>query len=398
MIRNDKGYNLLMLSVIVLALAIIMSAVLSFYSITNYKRRIFTTTSRFEEIDLAIKSFVAKYNRFPCPAPLNCNTDGCVGSSDQLGIEKADTNGNCIINSDAGIFQAKNSSAEDIYYGGVPTLTLGLANNYINDAWGNKIVYIIPKELTEDSSYYKFLYAKNHTDKTSITINGVDYPLNREYVKDGIVYLLAAFNKNTIGAYLYENKKVNSFSGSENYPITDFTVNYENRKFLFYGKNYKNFKIEGLEEEMQICPDIPPDGEYINSSETGYTDMTFHSAKYGEVVFSNEFCGSQVNTPAQASDYYYMSTYRVSGLLVDNRAAKRCGKNGEWEDGFVYECELLPRCVKPANSEFYAHDWTSTDFTVSNMGEAQSEDSNPIRIKCVYTDTDGAKWYQIDHI
>ncbi|MDD2839613.1 MAG: hypothetical protein PHY80_00590 [Rickettsiales bacterium] len=390
MIRNNKGYNLLMLTTIVLILSVIMSAVLRFYSITSYKRRIFTTTSRFHEIDLAIKSYVSKYNRFPCPAPLNCDKDSCVVTDDHIGVERVDTNGDCDI-SDPGVFQSDLNSSNTSYYGGIPALTLGLANNYIVDGWGNKIVYIIPEELTKDESYSEFLYAKNHPEVTNITINGSTSTLNREYIKDGIVYLLISFNRNTEGTYLYDNKRANYFTGTENYPVADFIVNTADKKLLFYSKDYNSFKIEGLEEEMQICPDTYPP---IPIGTTGKT-ITFYSGKYGEIVFSNEFCPSEVQTPAQASDYYYLSTYRENGLLIDNRAAKRCGKNGEWEDGFVYSCELLPKCVKPANDSRYSTlHWANTDFTVPNTGEAR-EDFNAVILKCFYSDEDGAIWYEI---
>lgn len=396
MIKNNKGYNLLMLSIIVLALSIMMSAVLRFYNITNYKRRILTTTSRFEEIDLAIKSYVAKYSRFPCPAPLDCNKNSCGSSNNQIGIEKRDSGGNCVIES--GIFESTNASSNKIYYGGIPALTLGLANNYIVDGWGNKIVYIIPEELTKNSSYHIFLYAKNHPDISSIEIKKEIHNINREYIQDGMVYLLISFNRNTEGAYLYDNKRVNRFpSGMANYPTPNFTIDTSNKKFLFYSKDYNNFKIDGLEEEMQICPDLTIEFE------TEY-DMTFESGKYGEIVFSNKLCPSNVSIPAEVDDYYYLSNYIAeNGILIDNRAAKKCGKNGEWEDGFVYECILLSssdtspsgKCVKPKDDERYSSlDWGTYTFPVSNMGEVQDEEGK-IRLKCIYT-KDGAKWYRIN--
>ncbi|HSQ98115.1 MAG TPA: hypothetical protein VLL98_05380 [Rickettsiales bacterium] len=391
MIKNNKGYNLLVLNILILVLVILMSAVLGFYNITNYKRRIFATKSRFNEIDLSIKSYVAKYNRFPCPAPLNCDESSCTDSSDSIGVEKLNSSDECDADN-VGVFQSTNSSSEEIYYGGVPALTLGLPNNYVSDAWGNKIAYIIPKELTEEDSYSRFLYAKHHTDETTITIDGTDYTLTREYVKDGIVYLLISFNKNTRGAYTYENTRVNSFSGTENYPVENFTINTSNTDFLFYGKTYVNFRIPGLEEEMQVCPDLT-----TTDSETGASEMTFYSGKYGEVIFSEEFCPSLVNNPAQSGDYYYLSTYIDSnGILIDNRAAKKCGKNGEWIEDFIYECDLLPRCVKPVNDSRYSSlSWTNFDFTVSNMGEVQDDD-NTVRLKCIYTYDDGSVWYKIN--
>lgn len=378
-----------MLNVIVLALVVLMSAVLGFYNTTDYKRRVFTTKIRFNDINLALQSYVAKNNRFPCPAPLNCNETSCTNSSDSIGVEKVDTNNECVADN-VGVFQSENSASEEIYYGSIPAITLGLPNNDISDGWGNKIVYMIPKELTEAESYGIFLYAKHHQDETTIKVNGTTYNFTREYIKDGIIYLLLSFNKNTQGAYNYENKRVNNFSGTENYPVENFTINTSNKKFLFYGKTYISFQIAELEEEMEICPDTN-----TTSSETSNIEMKFYSGKYGEVIFSDIFCDSQVSTPAQESDYYYLSTYVEDGILIDNRAAKKCGKNGKWDDGFIYTCELLPRCVKPKQDTNYSSlNWTNFNFTVSNMGEVQDDD-NTVRLKCIYTYANGSTWYRI---
>lgn len=387
-IDNNKGFNLLMLCIVVMALSILMSAVLGFYSITNYKRRLQTTNERFQTIDLAIKNYIFKNNKFPCPAPLNCNKDSCKASEDKIGISKLDDSENC--NADnQGVFESTNpDTTKKIYYGNIPAITLGLDNTYISDGWGNKIVYVIPKELTEKNASMIFFYAK-HNDDNEITIEKEGgetetITLDRKYVKDGIIYLFISFNKNRQGAYAYSSKKANYFSGKKNNPVQSFEIDTNVSGLLFFKRDIKNFSIGKIEEEMQICPEKQFEHNGVN--------FTFKSSKYGEIVFSEEMCPSSVSSPtATQSNYYYLSDYRSSnGTLIDNRVAIRCGKNGKWEENLIYSCQLLPKCKKPQEESKYSLlDWSDFNYTIVNMGEVKDK-NDIIRLKCICI-------YDVDH-
>lgn len=409
-INNNKGFNLLMLCIVILALAILMSSVLGFYSITNYKRRLQTTNERFQAIDLAIKNYIFKEHRFPCPAPLNCNTSGCKTSGDSLGVSRSvDDDGNCVVgNPQNGVFKSTNSeTGKEIYYGGVPAITLGLDNTHIVDGWGNKIAYIIPKELTAKESDRVFYYAKNHRNVDSIIVNEEQIQLDKKYIRssdgitseDGIVYLLISFNVNKQGAYAYKNKKVNHFSGTKNFPVTNFEIDTSVNGLLFFKRNIENFSVGKIEDQIQVCPQTTI--TYLEQN------FTFESAAYGELRFSNEMCPYHVTIPiAQASDEYYLSNYRNSqGTLIDNRIAKRCGKDGKWESELVFICEQLPKCKKPSEeSKYSSANWTGFNYQVVNTGEVRDVDDE-FRLKCFcnYNTDDSnpqnhhyeCKWYEI---
>ena len=66
----------------------IMTAVIGLYNVDNIHRRTFETRNRFKVVDTAIASYLAKYDKLPCPTPLNCNTECCINEQDKLGIEK----------------------------------------------------------------------------------------------------------------------------------------------------------------------------------------------------------------------------------------------------------------------------------------------------------------------
>lgn len=638
------------MSAIILALGFVKSAALGFYNINNIKRRVFQTRERFGKIELAIQNYVLKNGRFPCPSVLNCNENGCGNSSDRFGFEKRDSNGNCIYgNLNSAIFKSTNKDSEVILYGAVPFITLGIANNYSVDAWGNKIVYMIPSSLVKDNAFKAMISQKNNSNIT-------------EYLKDGLAYILMSFGRNRQGAFPYNSANSNYFSGNENMPINDFKVNEDNKKYLYFAKDFMVFEITGLEGELQECEELfignaftdvsdsgnecinfnytgsvqtftVPEGVselklelwgaqggtsmnsvggkggyaygnllvsngtvlyiYIGgagktqnstsnlnviggfngggnsgtpsaSSSTGYfsessgggaTDirlngttlgsriivagggggagncmpccgygnggagggggyvggnatynigsssysasglggtltsggssvcmpstskcsnsgalfyggsggagnshcagggggggyygggggafangggggsgyiggvvdgggtsginsgngkaticydggstssrsLTFPKAKFGEISFSKEICPRNVSYPAKSGDYYYMSSYKDSnGIIIDNRAAKRCGRSGKWESGYAYECIKMAKCSKPSTvSSYSSKDWSDFNFEIVNTGVVFDK-AHTVEMKCIINNSSGARWYNVN--
>ena len=272
----NSGFSLVFLSVVILIMGAIMTAVIGLYNVDNIHRRTFETTNRFKVVDTAIASYLAKYGKLPCPAPLNCNTEGCINGQDRLGIEKrgqtsssfsdSDSNSgtNCVADG-IGVFETVNENKEKILYGNVPAASLGLANNYLVDAWGNKMVYMVPEELTQDEALKKITYQKQVFQE-----EGAESVDQQKYLGDGEVFMLMSFNVNTPGAFSYDDKKSSHFDKNkmklENLPVNNFKVNKNNTQYLYYHK-----KLEGLSDAFgsdkkssNTQPDIgEPDCEEI---------------------------------------------------------------------------------------------------------------------------------------
>ena len=233
--NNQSGFNLFMMSIVILIIGILMGATLSFYRTTNAKRRVIQTEERLIKIEKALKEYVYAYGGFPCPASLKCDTDGCTNTSYKMGREA------CGATSSSGVFSSTINSKK-ILYGAVPALSLGLSNEYIADAWGNKIVYIIPQELTEDTGFKKISEAKSNSSSIS------------EYLGNKRIYGLFSFGRNTKGAYAYDSKYNNSFtSGTANMPQDSFTLNLPETQ-LFKSEKIENFNFGKLEEHVLKCP------------------------------------------------------------------------------------------------------------------------------------------------
>ena len=67
-INNTYGFNLVIISMIILIMGAIMTAVIGLYDMENINKRTFATTRKFQEIDTALTKYLAKYGKFPCPA------------------------------------------------------------------------------------------------------------------------------------------------------------------------------------------------------------------------------------------------------------------------------------------------------------------------------------------
>ena len=250
-IKNKKlsndiyGYNLITLSMVVLIMGVIMTALIGYYDALNINRRTTMTEDKFKIINTSLVAYLAKNGKFPCPAPLDCDLQGCNNDSifkeKILGIEfrrDKKIENDCIADNE-GVFSSENENGEKLLYGNIPALSLGLDNNYLIDSWQNKIVYIIPDILTKDNSLKNILLNKDARDPT----------ISDEYVKDGEIFLLLSNNVNTSGAFPYENRESNDFSSlissshnedKYNLPQKDFTIDLENAKQLKFHTNIDN--------------------------------------------------------------------------------------------------------------------------------------------------------------
>lgn len=245
MIRTAYGYNLIILSMIILIMGTIMTALIGYYDAVNINRRTVITEEKFKIINTSLVAYLAKNGKFPCPAPLDCDLQGCNNDSifkeKILGIEfrrDKKIENDCIADNE-GVFSSENENGEKLLYGNIPALSLGLDNNYLIDSWQNKIVYIIPDILTKDNSLKNVLLNKDSRDPT----------ISDEYVKDGEIFLLLSNNINTSGAFPYENRESNDFStlinsshkeDKYNLPQKDFTIDLENAKQLKFHANIDN--------------------------------------------------------------------------------------------------------------------------------------------------------------
>lgn len=277
-IKNDYGYNLVILSMIILIMGAIMTAVIGYYDTSNITRKTRITEEKFEVVNTALANYFTRYGKMPCPAPLDCDQNGCnyvtlesnsenneeeanfeceteecinsISYSKKLGVEyrfRTAIGEHCLADG-IGVFKSKNEKGETLLYGNIPAKTLGLDNSYLVDAWGNKMAYIIPESLTQEGALKTILDNKVHSTDSG------------EYVKDGEMFLLLSNNVNIQGAYPLDSRENNDFKDTiivevenedgttskiekkvSNLPQKDFSVDLHDEKYLKYSRNLKNF-------------------------------------------------------------------------------------------------------------------------------------------------------------
>ena len=261
-------------------MGVIMTAVIGYYDISNVERRTKITEDKFKVINTALVSYLARNGRLPCPAPLDCDLEGCnndnIYDEKILGLEfrkDKDIDKECISDNN-GVFESKNDVGEKLLYGNVPALSLGLDNNYLIDDWGNKLVYIVPDILTQENALKDILINQNTETR--------DPTISDEYVKDGEIFLLLSSNTNTQGAYAFDNRSNNDYSKTvvqevvnedgtttkiekevNNLPEKDFKVDLNDEKYLKYHRNIDNlhdaFNAGDGSVENPDCPPIELD-------------------------------------------------------------------------------------------------------------------------------------------
>lgn len=129
--KNQDGVVLVIVPIIMLLLGLLVAYMTRSVGGPNfYKDQ--ETHAKMDEITIAMSSYVQRYNRLPCPAQPDNSGPEPFGYEEGSGA-----NGG---NIPAGICAASE--------GIVPVYTLGLAHEYLKDAWGNYFTYVVSRDFT----------------------------------------------------------------------------------------------------------------------------------------------------------------------------------------------------------------------------------------------------------
>ena len=179
--RKD-GFTLIELSVVLVIIALITSmAVKSGIAVLDTARQT-ATIKKMAAIDKALLAFRAKNDRLPCPAGLKLTQ---AANSTTYGVEYS--SGSC-----TGSVTSNTSVAE----GALPTITLGLPNDFMYDAWGNRIRYAVDINSTAKNA---FTNTQMDAKFGSITVQ-YDNTTGDNRTTTAI-YALISHGKNSYGGY-----------------------------------------------------------------------------------------------------------------------------------------------------------------------------------------------------
>jgi type II secretory pathway pseudopilin PulG len=283
---KSRGFALLETFIAMTIITILLSSlVIPGLAINNYQKRK-TTHNRMQHIQNALNNYLETYGRLPCP--INPSQSFSLGYSESLPT-------------------ACNSASFDggnMLYGSVPVDTLNITREYTQDGWGNKIMYVVPTELTYLITGQKTVVfysddtlETNHIVGTTLSGTTLSYTTGNfsNYIstvyKDALgdtlltsnnIYLLLSYGDNGLGAYTI-NGTQNGTAG------IDVTIGEEQNILSASAKAGANF--------------------YTNPSSNlrgGKLDDIIYTASISSIVSSNSsltYCDYQ-HTPFYANTSY----------------------------------------------------------------------------------------------
>ena len=136
---KKKAYSLLELSIVIAISAILVSAGLAIATGYANSAKVQLTKDRMDIVYEALGNFLVLNNRLPCPASILEVKSTSSSYGDSIGSE-----GVC---SGSGVYSSTTNI--NLVYGMVPVRALGLENDQAEDAFKNKIAYIIDRRFTK---------------------------------------------------------------------------------------------------------------------------------------------------------------------------------------------------------------------------------------------------------
>lgn len=177
---KQSGFTLLEITIVLVVSSLMLTTMLPFITDSLRNSQAEVTEERLEAIQNAITSYIPG-NGLPCPADVTLGVN-----TQHFGRQGGDGNGNC----KNGSTPDANWNTGDVAGGMVPTKTLGLADEYAFDGWGQRIMYHVDQRLTDSSAFLSL-------DNGSLTVNDRHGALRTAEA----AYVLASHGENGHGGY-----------------------------------------------------------------------------------------------------------------------------------------------------------------------------------------------------
>lgn len=211
-LSHKSGFSLMEMTVVLTVLAIISTMAIGLYQERDYSNKVAETKKRMAVVEQTIMNYRNVNNRLPCPANATVANGGV-----NFGYE-GQTPGSCMDGT-----PTANVVTGEVVKGVLPTRTLQLPDDYMNDAWGRRFTYVVDRRMTNNQSTFK--YPVNDCDVGSIrmvvpacTVNGtytaVSCAPGIERSTRGI-YALISHGENGHGAYLASGQRRNAQSSNQ---------------------------------------------------------------------------------------------------------------------------------------------------------------------------------------
>lgn len=330
--NNFLGFTLLEMSVVILIFGILLVGGINLHlSILELSEKNLSSDMVYV-VDRAIKRYFLNNLRLPCPSNIMLTS-----SDDEYGEELRDINGDCYTTSR---FQNGN-----YIVGGIPTKALELSSEYAEDAWNNKIMYVIDKNYATKKGFFS-------AGGTSINIEDT----KGNVATNKAIYVIISAGQNGNGAFMdgIQNTVNNNLIDKEN--LFPETISFDN-KFIKDINNKEFDDIVYYKDRNSLIfefdiEDAPCSMQDLHNVDLDYPDSS--------VYCSDGFC-------FQGTEISSINSCEI-GMISENpnvesgsnyKPIRKCQKYGQWSN-IMYEC--TPGCGE-SNIE------TLTNINFPNSGD-----------------------------
>lgn len=314
-----KAFSLIELSIVIVVVSILVAAGLATSVSSINSNRVKITNERIDVIYKALGVFLIKEGRLPCPASLRV-----IKTNSAYGAEGVCASG-ATPAANTGIYQS--STVTDLFYGMVPAAALGLSNDAVEDAWGNKFTYIINYNLTTAASF------GSASITNFLTIREVGSAVQNDIISgaNGAAFVIISHGANKSGAFNASSSTQNT-RATNNEAENDANIGASTGGQVAFDQNIVYSSGEDTFDDivfyksrrelvndfnmlsLMVCPST-------SLSLYGGTVFYWPASKYGQVV-SAALGSPSVPCPA---------TYN-SGKGTPKYPTRRCGAFGVWSD------------------------------------------------------------------
>ncbi len=357
-LKASKGFALLEVFIAMLIITILISSlVIPGLTLNNYSKRK-TTHNRMQHVQLALNRYLETHGRLPCPV-----------------LPTADSTAETIVSGECTNVSSFNSANH--LYGSIPVDTIGISREYLQDGWGNKIMYIVPTELTfnvvgkQTIIFYNDSSLGNSILKTFLTAGNLHYSktlsdnftnyLATSYkdvttttLTNNNIYLLLSNGENGLGAY--------TLSGTQNSKTAADTTLGEDGNFMesktdniFYtnkSKGLRGGKLDDILYTTAISDIVSVNSEMVHCD----FRHSLHYAQDGTDYTHNNAVSPVISTPIPANSqsatpgYTHTPHYHPSSLInfqdtcatcpniTGRRLYAECLKGGKWSQVIHRSC------------------------------------------------------------
>jgi prepilin-type N-terminal cleavage/methylation domain-containing protein len=247
------GFSLVELSVVLAIIGITLGAALTLATNQTESGRIQLTNSRMDAIEEGVAAFLLENSRLPCPA------NGVLSPSHvDHGRENIDDNDNPSV--------CDNSlHVSNVDAGVVPTKTLGLPDEFMEDGWGWRFTYVIDDRYANSNSYHPNTVGRNedcdnitssdcftYFDPNVVTIVINDQALGTpSQLTDQAAMVLISHGKNGHGAYLRHGSVTRMTAGFSYGGVENDSAEEENGSFTRAFDNvFVQKAVEGVFDDI----------------------------------------------------------------------------------------------------------------------------------------------------